>query len=83
MGEISMQDIEKPYHQKNKLGHPTLEDIAHEHNQLLNDMLSFPMKTNLNISDPSQSPLRTPNDRYKDYLLQQIKTYKEQQSEEK
>ena len=45
-------------------------------------MLSFPVKNNLTFSDPSQSPLRTPNDRYKDYLLQQIKTYKEQTKKE-
>ena len=82
MGEMTMDTIEKPYHQKNKLAHPTIEDIAQEHNQLLTDMLSFPIKNNLSFSNPSQSPLRTPNDMYKDYLLKQIKTYKEQSSEE-
>ena len=82
MGEMTMDTIEKPYHQKNKLAHPTIEDIAQEHNQLLTDMLSFPMKNNLSFSNLSQSPLRTPNDMYKDYLLKQIKTYKEQSSEE-
>ncbi len=82
MGEMTMDTIEKPYHQKNKLAHPTIEDISQEHNQLLTDMLSFPMKNNLSFSNPSQSPLRTPNDMYKDYLLKQIKTYKEQSSEE-
>jgi hypothetical protein len=81
MGEITMETIEKPFHQKNKLAHPTIEDVAHEHNQLLNDMFSFPMKNNLSFSSPAQSPLRTPNDMYKDYLLQKIKSYKEQTSE--
>ena len=77
MGEMLMEDIEKPYHQKNKLSHPTIEEVALQHNQFINDMLSFPLKNNLEITETFQSPLRTPNDMYKDYLLQQIKTYKE------
>ena len=77
MGEMTMEDIEKPYHQKNKLGHPTVEDISQQHNQLLHDMLSFPTKKNLELSELTQSPLRTPNDIYKDSLLQRIKTYNE------
>jgi len=72
-----MEDIEKPYHLKNKLSHPTIEDIAKEHNQLLNDMISFPTKNNIDITASSTSALRTPNDMHKDYLLQLIKTNKE------
>lgn len=72
-----MDDIEKPYHLKNKLSHPTIDDVSKEHNQLLHDMISFPTKNTLEITSSSQSALRTPNDMYKDFLLQQIKTQKE------
>lgn len=72
-----MDDIEKPYHLKNKLSHPTIDDVSKEHNQLLQDMISFPTKNTLEITSSSQSALRTPNDMYKDFLLQQIKTQKE------
>jgi hypothetical protein len=82
MGEIPMEDIEKLYQQKNKLNHPTIEDVANQHNQLLNDMLSFPTKNTLEINETSTSPLRTPNDMYKDYLVQQLKTYKEKTTKE-
>lgn len=82
MGEMPMDDLEKPYHLKNKLGHPTIEDVANQHNELLNNMLSFPTKNTLNITETMSSPLETPNDRYKNYILQQIKTYKETSEKE-
>jgi hypothetical protein len=78
---MKMEDIKKPYHLKNKLNHPTIEDVSNQHNQLLNDMLSFPTKNTLEIKESSYSPLRTPNDIYKDQLLQLVKTYKEEHKE--
>ena len=77
-----MEDLEKLYHQKNKLGHPTIEDVSNQHNELLQNMLSFPEKNMLNITESMTSPLETPNDRYRNYLLQQIKTYKETSEKE-
>ncbi|MBS3748397.1 MAG: hypothetical protein KGY67_01710 [Candidatus Thermoplasmatota archaeon] len=82
MGEKTMRDLEKPYHLKNKLGHPSIEDVAIQHNELLQNMLSFPTKNTLNVSETMTSPLQTPNDRYKNYLLQQIKTYNETSDKE-
>ena len=76
-----MQDIEKLYYLKNKLGHPTVEDIAIQHNELLNDILSFPTKHSLDNKDRSISPLRTPNDIYKDKLLQKLHTTKTKSKE--
>jgi hypothetical protein len=78
-----MTNIEKLHHQKNKLGHPTIQDIATQHQHILNDMLTFPSKNNIEITKKMISPLYTPNDLYKDYLLQQLKTYKENSTEDK
>ena len=77
-----MTNIEKLHHQKNKLGHPTIEDIASHHHHILNEMLAFPLKNNLDITEQTISALRTPNDLYKEYLLQQLKTYKENSVED-
>jgi len=77
-----MTHIEKLHHQKNKLGHPTIEDISSQHQHILNEMLTFPSKNNLDITEQTISALRTPNDLYKEYLLQQLKTYKENSVED-
>lgn len=83
MGEILMDEIEKPFHIKNKLNHPTIEDVAKHHNQILNDMLSFPSINNLNSEQIPLSPLRTPNNLYKDKLFRQIKSNKEKTTDKK
>jgi len=60
----------------------SLQKETEQLQKLLQDMLSFPMKNNLKITESSNSALKTPNDMYKDLLLQRIKTYKEQTSSE-
>lgn len=76
-----MKNNENLYHQKNKLGHPTIEDIQMLHQQFLNDLISFPTGKNIGLNDTISSPLRTPNDLYKEYLLSQIKTHNENTKE--
>ncbi|MDG6219207.1 MAG: hypothetical protein QCI00_07180 [Candidatus Thermoplasmatota archaeon] len=76
-----MEDSENLYCQKNKLGHPTIEDIAMYHQQILNDIISLPTEKNIGLLKTITSPLRTPNDLYKEYLLSQMKTHNENTKE--
>jgi hypothetical protein len=77
-----MKDLEKLHHQKNRLGHPTIEDISVQHHHFLNDLLSFRSQNIIDIENATISPLSTPNDVYREYLLKRLKTDKENSTEE-